>query len=117
MDRSSPFDEEGKVIPMLGISGWEHERVNESVKRLKLNEHAPLAEARRKVWQKINGLIEDVRAAKARCAQDDNPAANAKLIEVRARVRELTQRSAELSAVARWCIAMRNEHQLSRLIS
>ena len=30
------FDEEGKVIPMLGSSAWEQKRVNETVKRLKL---------------------------------------------------------------------------------
>jgi uncharacterized protein (TIGR02646 family) len=60
------FDEEGKVIPMPDSSAWEQERVNETVKRLKLNEHAPLAEARRKVWQQVDRLIEDFAKAKAR---------------------------------------------------
>ncbi|KVN56069.1 MULTISPECIES: hypothetical protein [Burkholderia cepacia complex] len=111
------FDEEGKVIPAPGTSDWEQERVNVTVKRLKLNEHAPLAEERRKVWQKIDGLIKDFYAAKAKCSHGNNPAAKAKLLEVRARVREMTKRSAELSAVARWCIQVRNEPQLSRLVS
>lgn len=111
------FDEEGKVIPVPGASAWEQERVNVTVLRLKLNEHVPLAEERRKVWQKVDALIEDFYAAKAKCSMGNNPAAKAKLLEVRSRVREMTQRSAELSAVARWCIQVRNEPQLSRLVA
>lgn len=111
------FDEEGKVIPVPGASDWEQERVNVTVQRLKLNEHVPLAEERRKVWQKVDALIEDFFAAKAKCSMGNNPAAKAKLLEVRSRVREMTQRSAELSAVARWCIQVRNEPQLSRLVA
>lgn len=111
------FDEEGKVIPAPGASDWEQERVNVTVQRLKLNEHVPLAEERRKVWQKVDALIEDFFAAKAKCSMGNNPAAKAKLLEVRSRVREMTQRSAELSAVARWCIQVRNEPQLSRLVA
>lgn len=111
------FDEEGKVIPAPGASDWEQERVNVTVQRLKLNEHVPLAEERRKVWQKVDVLIEDFFAAKAKCSMGNNPAAKAKLLEVRSRVREMTQRSAELSAVARWCIQVRNEPQLSRLVA
>lgn len=110
------FDEEGKVIPMPGSSAWEQERVNETVKRLKLNEHVPLAEARRRVWQQVDRLIEDFTKAKARCSAGNNPVAKAKLIEVRTRVREMTSPTAELSAVARWCLLMRNDPQLSRLV-
>ncbi len=110
------FDEEGKVIPIPGASAWEQERVNETVKRLKLNEHVPLAEARRKLWQKVDGLIEEFWAAKTRCGAGNNPAAKAKLSEVRARIRELTNPTAELSAVARWCIQFRGDPQLARLV-
>lgn len=110
------FDEEGKVIPIPGSSAWEQERVLETVKRLKLNEHVPLAEARRKVWQQVDRLIEDFTKAKARCSAGNNPVAKAKLTEVRARVREMTSPTAELSAVARWCLLMRNDPQLSRLV-
>ena len=110
------FDEEGKVIPMPGISEWEQARVHETVKRLKLNEHVPLAEARRKVWQKVDQLIADFTRAKARCGTGNNPAAKTKLIEVCARIRELIHPNAELSAVARWCLLVRNDPQLSRLI-
>ena len=110
------FDEEGKVIPMPGISGWEQHRVNETVKRLKLNEHAPLAEARRKVWQQVDRLIDDYINAKARCGGGNNPAAKEKLRQVRIRVREMTQFTAELSAVAKWCVLLRNDPQLVRLV-
>lgn len=111
------FDEEGKVIPIPGASEWERERVDETVKRLKLNEHVPLAEERRKVWQKVDGLIEDFLSAKARCGTGNNPAAKAKLTEVRSRIREMTNPTAELSAVARWCLLLRNDPQLRRLAS
>ncbi len=111
------FDEEGKVVPTPGVSDWEQERVNETVKRLKLNEHAPLAEARRKIWQKVDGLIEDFNAAKARCGTGNNPVAKAKLTEVRSKIREMTDPMAELSSVAKWCVLFRNDRLLSRLIS
>ncbi|AYH44516.1 hypothetical protein [Azoarcus sp. DN11] len=110
------FDEEGKVIPAPGASNWEEQRVQETVKRLKLNEHVPLAEARRKVWQTVDGLIEDFHKAKARCGAGNNPVAKAKLTEVRGRIREMTDPAAELSAVARWCLLLRNDPQLSRLV-
>jgi uncharacterized protein (TIGR02646 family) len=110
------FDEEGKVIPAPGTSPWEQERVHETVKRLKLNEHGVLAEERRKIWQKLDRLIEDFEAAKARCGAGNNPAAKAKLLEVRARIREMTVKNAELSSVARWCVLLRNDLRLSRLV-
>lgn len=110
------FDEEGKVISIPGSSEWEQERVNETVKRLKLNEHTPLAEARRKVWQQVGRLIDEFTRAKARCVAGNNPGAKTRLTEVRARVREMTSPAAELSAVARWCLLMRNDPQLSKLV-
>jgi peroxiredoxin len=58
---SLAFDEEGKITPVLGISAWDLERVNETIKRLKLNEHEPLSEARRKVWQQVDCLIDDFK--------------------------------------------------------
>ena len=111
------FDEEGKVIPMPGSLAWEQERVFITIERLKLNEHEPLAEARRKVWQKVDRLIYDFVEAKGRCSNGNNPAAKAKLATVRAQIRELTHQSADLSAVAKWCILVRNDPRLSRLVA
>lgn len=68
------------------------------------------------MWQQVDKLIEDFSTAKARCGSGNNPAAKAKLIQVRARVREMTNPAAELSAVARWCLLLRNDPQLSRLV-
>jgi hypothetical protein len=110
------FDEEGKVVPTPGSSLWEQERVVETVKRLKLNEHAPLAESRRKVWQKVNQLIEDFRTAKGRLNVGNNPAAKAKFTEVCSKIREATKVSEELSSVARWCLLLRNDPHLSMLL-
>jgi uncharacterized protein (TIGR02646 family) len=110
------FDEEGKVVPMPGSSPWEQERVSETVKRLKLNEHAPLAEARRRVWQKVDQLIDAFADAKSRCSAGNNPVAKEKLREVRQRVRGMTNPEAELSAVARCCLLMRNDPHLSKLV-
>jgi uncharacterized protein (TIGR02646 family) len=110
------FDEEGKAIPVPGASDWEKERVQETVKRLKLNEHAPLAEARRKIWQQIDGLIEDFVAVKARGGAGNNPVAKARLADICRRIREMIHPTAELSAVAKWCLLLRNDPQLSRLL-
>lgn len=101
------FDEEGKVIPRPDASEWEQERVRETVKRLKLNEHVALAEARRKIWQKVDGLIADYTAAKIRYGDGANPAAKTKMNQARARIRELVDPTAELSSVARWCLRLR----------
>lgn len=111
------FDEEGKAVPMPNASEWEVLRVTETVKRLKLNEHTPLAEERRKVWSKVSQLIDDYHLAKTRCSQGNNPVAKEKLSAVRTKVRELTSPKAELSAVARWCIILRNDQVLSRLLA
>ena len=111
------FDEEGKAIPVPGATEWEEQRVIETVKRLKLNEHVPLAEARRKVWQQIDGLVAEFCRAKARCGNGSNPAAQEKLRSVCAEIRKKTQRTEELSSVAKWCVLLRNDQHLTRLVT
>ncbi|EIE52998.1 hypothetical protein C357_00749 [Citreicella sp. 357] len=110
------FDEEGKAVPTPGTTAWEQDRVKETINRLKLNEHAPLAGARRDIWQKINRLIKKYYMAKARCGQGNNEVAKERLREVRSCIREMTATSAELSSVARWCVLLRNDPQLSLLV-
>lgn len=110
------FDEEGKVIPIPNASEWQQQRVIETVKRLKLNEHVPLAEARRKIWQKMDNLIEEFSKAKSRCVAGNNPAAKEKLKNVRENIRELINPTSELSSVAKWCLLVRNDQQLMRLV-
>ncbi len=111
------FDEEGKVVAMPGSSDWEKSRVDETVRRLKLNEHIPLAEARRTVWQRMNQLINEIDRAKSRCRSGGNPGAKTRLKDKLAEARAMTNPRSELSAVASWCIEMRNDQQLKRLIA
>ncbi|HAO31994.1 MAG TPA: hypothetical protein DCQ84_03440, partial [Candidatus Competibacteraceae bacterium] len=54
-----------------------------------------------------NGLIADYTAAKIRYGDGANPAAKTKMNQVRARLRELKNPTAELSSVARWCLRLR----------
>lgn len=105
------FDEEGKVIPRPDKSEWQQERVRETVKRLKLNEHVALAEARRKMWQKVDSLIADLNAAIVRYGDGANPAAKPKINQALARIDELTDPTAELSSVARWCLRLRHNQR------
>ena len=111
------FDEEGKAVAAPGISQWEQQRVEQTVKRLKLNEHVVLTEARLKLWQKVSRLIEKYRAAKVRCATGDDPSARAELVEICRQLRELSKPDSELSSVVKWCVLLRNDPSLSRLLS
>lgn len=111
------FDEEGRAIPEPGCSDWEKHRVEETIKRLKLNEHANLAEERRKVWQRVSLEIEGFLNAKSRCSRGGNPAAKEKLEEHCRQIRQFANASTELSAVAKYCAIFRNDRQLARLVS
>lgn len=111
------FDEEGKAVPIENATDWEKERVLETVKRLKLNEHVPLAEERRKIWQKVDGLINEFNEARARCRAGNNPVAKERMAQACRQIREFTSKKAELSSVAAWCLLLRNDPQLTRLIS
>jgi hypothetical protein len=110
------FDEEGKVTAKPGASEWESHRVSETIARLKLNEHANLAEERRKVWTKASDLIGRYQHAMAGCQTGGNQVLREKAKAAARQIHEMTRRSAELSAVAKWCVLFRNDPQLGRLI-
>jgi hypothetical protein len=108
------FDEEGKAIPAPGISRWDRVRVVRTVERLKLTEHQALAEERRKVWQRVTKHISTYNRA---LSESRHSAAARERAKVSAReIAELTKPSAELSAVAKWCVLLQNDQRLSRLI-
>lgn len=109
------FDEEGKAIPKPGASEWENERVKQTVLRLKLNEHEALSEARRKTWRKVTTEINRYQSAKARCSAGGNEAAREKARAAAKAIHCYTRRTEPLSSVARWCVLMRNDAQLSLL--
>lgn len=111
------FDEEGKAVPAPSASEWEKCRVDETISRLKLNEHEALTEERRKVWNRVDRAIEQYQTAKSRCRNGGNPAAKQKLHECVKFIRSFARHDAELSAVAKWCVLFRNDPQLSRLVS
>jgi hypothetical protein len=77
-------------------------RVKEMVNRLKLNEHEPLTEARRKVWMKTSLLIERYQKAKSQYCNGGNPAAKEKVRSCVLQVKEMAKPNAELSSVAKW---------------
>lgn len=108
------FDEEGKAVPAPGIPRWDYVRVRRTVDRLKLSEHQALAEERRKVWQKttklINKYLQALTKARTSAAAREQAKTAARDIVC------LTKPEAELSAVAKWCIRLRNDPQLSRLV-
>ena len=111
------FDETGDAIPFPDCSDWDRERVLETVKRLKLNEHAALLDERRKVWQKVDNLIEQFKQVKARADLAANPVAQDRLRQIRKQVRQMTRPDAELSSVAKWCVLFRNDRCLTRLVT
>lgn len=110
------FDEEGKAVSLPSISEWEKKRVLESIKRLKLNEHAALTDERRKIWQRMRGLIDDYHRAKSRTSAN-NPAASAQMRNAASQIHANTRRESELSSVARYCVLVSGDQQLSRLVA
>ncbi|WP_339687711.1 hypothetical protein [uncultured Pseudoalteromonas sp.] len=111
------FDETGNAIPAPKSSDWERLRVEQTIERLKLNEHADLAEARRKVWQRVCFEIEQYEISKTRCCQGGNPGARQKMKNHGQNIRNLTSNEAELSSVAKWCVFFREDAQLARLVA
>jgi hypothetical protein len=83
---------------------------------LKLNEHPALTEERRKIWAKMNRAIGRYNWAKFRCKFGGNPAAKQELRHCAQLIQFMTQRNEELSTVARWCVLLRNDPQLARLV-
>ena len=109
------FDEEGKAVPAPGSSRWETIRVLRTVQRLKLTEHQALTEERRKVWQQVTrkiGLYKQALAKAKHSATARNEAKNAAK-----EIKLLTSRNAPLSSVARWCVFLKNDQQLVKLIN
>lgn len=108
------FDEEGKAIPTPGVSRWDLVRARRTIDRLKLTEHQALAEERRKVWQRVTNHI-----ASYKCALETarySAGARERVKNEAREIAELTKPSAALSSVAKWCVLMRNDRQLSRLV-
>lgn len=111
------FDEEGKAVPAPGITPWEIRRVEETINRLKLNEHEALTQERRKIWQRMSLEIDRYQYFKSRYVAGGNPVAKAKASEHARNIRAMTRETEELSAVAKWCMLFRNDNQLTKLVA
>lgn len=111
------FDDEGKIIPWPKISSWDEMRVDETRKRLKLNEHKLLSEERRKIWQEMNKLVSCYESATARLALNYNPAVRQKAEDASRAIKKMISPNKELSSVARCFIALRNDARLNRLLA
>jgi uncharacterized protein (TIGR02646 family) len=109
------YNEEGNAIPAPGVEAWEAERVEETIKCLKLNEHEPLTEARRRIWQTVSREIEQYLTAKKRSTRSVNPVATQNVRDHLCKIRSMTRESEELASVAKWCVSFRNNPQLSQI--
>ena len=110
------FNEEGNAIPTPGCSDWDQQRVHESIKRYKLNDHDQLPAARREVWQNVTRAADAFLKAKARYDPKTNPAPYQTMKEKARYIRKLTRPDVQLSSVARWCLLFRNDPLLNKLV-
>ena len=110
------FNEEGNAIPAPGIGTWDIERVEVTIKRMKLNEHEPLVEARRDKWQEMSNKIETFLREKSKLNDMCSPVAKERVRQVCLEIQHLADRKSPLSSVAQWCVRFRNDPQLLALI-
>lgn len=112
------FNEEGNPVPSPNCeTDWQKQRVEETIKRLKLREHEPLVEARRKIWQEISREIEQYLSAKSKLSAGCNPGIKAKVNAHVLNIKKASAKASELSSVAVWCLYFRNDPSLLKLIS
>ena len=77
-------------------------------------EHQNLAEERRKLWQRATRQIAIYQKA---LSQSKHSAAERERARNAARtIADLSRSSAELPAVAKWCVLLRNDPRLARLL-
>lgn len=108
------FNEEGLMEPMAEITDWEKQKVDVTIRLLRLNEHEPLVEARRDIWTKCSRYIEQFLDAQAEL--DKSQEAQFKFRSAIEHLKELVSESSELSAVAVTCVQKRNIPRLNRAL-
>lgn len=109
------FNDEGNAISAPGISEWQEKRVEETIERLKLNEHEALTEGRRRIWQQVSKEIEQYLDAKSKSVKGNNPGAQQRIKNHLSNIHRMTRDSEELSSTAKWCVFFRNDPQLIRI--
>jgi uncharacterized protein (TIGR02646 family) len=108
------FNEEGLMEPVEGISAWEKQRVEITIRLLNLNRHEPLVEARQATWTECTRYINLFLHSQEELGKSQDAKSKYELaIE---RLKELVSDQTELSAVAVTCIYKRNIPRLNRVL-
>ena len=111
------FNEEGNAIPSPDCkTEWEKKRVEETIKRLKLNEHEMLTEERKRIWQALSIEIDEYLSAKSKLSSGCNPGVKEKVKNHLKQIKTYTLKTSELSSTALWCLSYRNDPSLIRLV-
>jgi uncharacterized protein (TIGR02646 family) len=110
------FDGEGLMKPLAGLSEWEVARVTETVRLLNLNEHEPLVEARRAIWQTCMRHINQFLDAQSKLGATQHQEAKFMFKSAIEHIRELTSNDSELSAVATACVLKQNIERLNKIV-
>jgi len=106
------FNETGEAESLGGSGAWEQERVEESIRRFKLNEHPPLVEARRDLW----GRCRDKIAECQNLMNEPNTVTRRECIRARmSELRAMVRPDAVLSATARECLCKSNVEWAKRI--
>lgn len=102
------FNELGDAVPMPSCGDWERDRVLESIELFKLNDHAPLVEARRELWNLCRRTIAECENL---IREYNHQPSIKKKTEITARMetlRTLVEPSSVLSATAFECLRTSN---------
>ncbi len=101
------FDDSGDAIPIPGtVDPWQLQRVKVSIDKYKLNEHDALPGERRVIWKAMDRTIRAYFKAKNAYRPGINQAPRKTMKEKALKIREMTQKNAELSSVALWRIRL-----------
>jgi uncharacterized protein (TIGR02646 family) len=111
------FNFEGMAIPVAGLTGWDRERVEYSVKRMNLD-FPPLLNKRKAVWAECHQRIEAYRTELIHLENSGgrNQIAFRQVKENAKAIREMMQADRELSAVARACVLSTGDRRVMGLL-
>jgi uncharacterized protein (TIGR02646 family) len=118
-DRRDPdllsFNELGEAIPTPSCGKWERERVEESIRLFKFNEHQPLVEARRELWDRCRQRISECENLLLEYNRQPSIKKKAIITEKITRLRDMVKPSAVLSATAAECFRTSNIEWAQRI--
>ncbi len=110
------FDEEGKAIPTPGLDEWQNNRVEVTIKLLKLY-HEPLEEARRDVWRKCRNKLEECQQLMKRMNKGGGATVRERLSGAMKELRQMVQSEAPLSSTAISCLLFSNVVWARRIVA